>query len=118
VAAKPTLDRAGYWLMTVTALFATAGATNAGLYPAALVIFTSVTAAHLRIRAETGARLPILILAVVAAGMVFVTFVFTTLIHEPAPIAALLGIFLLSVALDLGWKHFHDTRTKDVRLAH
>jgi L-asparagine transporter-like permease len=24
----------GYWLMTVTALFATAGATNAGLYPA------------------------------------------------------------------------------------
>ncbi|HEU4421647.1 MAG TPA: amino acid transporter, partial [Pilimelia sp.] len=25
---------AGYWLMSVTALFATAGATNAGLYPA------------------------------------------------------------------------------------
>jgi hypothetical protein len=35
VAAEPTLGRAGYWLMTVTALFATAGATNAGLYPAA-----------------------------------------------------------------------------------
>src|ERR1700746_818383 len=34
VAADPTLGRAGYWLMTVTALFATAGATNAGLYPA------------------------------------------------------------------------------------
>ena len=33
VAAEPTLGRAGYWLMTVTALFATAGATNAGLYP-------------------------------------------------------------------------------------
>ena len=29
------LGRAGYWLMSVTALFATAGATNAGLYPAA-----------------------------------------------------------------------------------
>ena len=29
------LGEAGYWLMTVTALFATAGATNAGLYPAA-----------------------------------------------------------------------------------
>ena len=28
------LGQAGYWLMTVTALFATAGATNAGLYPA------------------------------------------------------------------------------------
>jgi amino acid transporter len=34
VAAEPTLGRAGYWLMTVTALFATSGATNAGLYPA------------------------------------------------------------------------------------
>src|SRR5689334_690041 len=138
VAAEPTLGRAGYWLMTVTALFATAGATNAGLYPAqglserlaetgqfpplmarklggrvstgllvqaavclilalvfnldaiasigsavALVIFTFVTAAHLRIRSETGASLPILVLAIVAAGAVLLTFVFTTLIHEP-----------------------------------
>jgi hypothetical protein len=54
----------------------------------------------------------------VAAGVVFATFVFTTLIHEPASIAALLGILLLSVALDLGWKHFHDTRTKNVQIAH
>jgi hypothetical protein len=51
-------------------------------------------------------------------GVVFVTFVFTTLIHEPASIAALLGILLLSVALDLGWKDFHDTRTKNVQIAH
>jgi amino acid transporter len=35
VAAEPTLGRAGYWMMSVTALFATAGATNSGLYPAA-----------------------------------------------------------------------------------
>ena len=35
VAAQPVLGQAGYWLMTVTALFATSGATNAGLYPAA-----------------------------------------------------------------------------------
>jgi amino acid transporter len=34
VAAQPVLGRAGFWLMSVTALFATAGATNAGLYPA------------------------------------------------------------------------------------
>jgi amino acid transporter len=174
VAAEPTLGRAGYWLMTVTALFATAGATNAGLYPAvglserlaetgqfpslmarklggrasngllieaaaclvlavvfkldsiasigsavALVIFTMITAAHVRIRSETGASLLILILAIVAAGAVFVTFVFTTLIHEPASIVTLAGILVLSVALDYGWKHFHETRTKkDVELAH
>jgi amino acid transporter len=172
VAAEPTLGRAGYWLMTVTALFATAGATNAGLYPAqglserlaetgqfpllmakkfkgrasaglliqaaaclvmavvfkldsiasigsavALVIFTMITAAHVRIRAETGASLPILILAIVAAGAVFVTFVFTTLIHEPASIVTIAGILVLSVALDYGWKHFHDTRAKDVQFA-
>ena len=35
VAAEPVLGSAGYWLMSVTALFATAGATNSGLYPAA-----------------------------------------------------------------------------------
>jgi amino acid transporter len=35
VAAEPTLGKVGFWLMTVTALFSTAGATNAGLYPAA-----------------------------------------------------------------------------------
>jgi amino acid transporter len=34
VAAEPVLGKAGYWLMSVTALFATSGATNAGLYPA------------------------------------------------------------------------------------
>jgi amino acid transporter len=33
VAAEPVLGTAGYWLMTVTALFATAGATNSGLSP-------------------------------------------------------------------------------------
>jgi len=60
----------------------------------ALVIFTMITVAHLRIRAETGASLPVLVLAIVAAGAVFVTFVFTTLIHEPA---SMLGEFILAV---------------------
>ena len=35
VAAEPTLGSLGYGLMSITALFATAGATNSGLYPAA-----------------------------------------------------------------------------------
>lgn len=34
VAAEPALGKAGYWPMSITALFATAGATNDGLYPA------------------------------------------------------------------------------------
>jgi amino acid transporter len=169
VAAEPTLGRAGYWLMTVTALFATAGATNAGLYPAqglserlaetgqfpalmarklggrlsnglliqavvclilalafnldaiasigsavALLIFSFITIAHLRIRSETGAKLPILILAIVAAGAVLITFVFTTLIHEPASIVTLLAIIALSIGLDYGWKRSNPHRPLEV----
>ena len=82
----------------------------------ALVIFTMITAAHVRIRAETGARLPILILAIVAAGAVFVTFVFTTLIHEPASIATLLVILVLSIGLDYGWKRSRPSSPMPVRV--
>ncbi|HEX5301716.1 MAG TPA: hypothetical protein VFW50_32475 [Streptosporangiaceae bacterium] len=142
------LARPGYWLMTVTALFATAGATNAGLYPAqglserlaetgqfpplmarklggrasaGLVIAATVTlilAARLRIRAETGASLLILILAIVAAGAVLVTFVFTTLIHEPASIVTLLVILALSIGLDYGWKRSHPSHPVPVQVGH
>jgi amino acid transporter len=158
VAAQPVLGQAGYWLMSVTALFATTGATNAGLYPAAglsehmvsigqfppvmarryggripmgllltagialvlavgfdlssiasigsaiaLAIFMLVTAAHLRVRRETGARTSILVLALLTTGVALLTFVTTTLIHEPASMAALAGIAAVSVVLDLGW---------------
>jgi amino acid transporter len=159
VAAQPSLGEAGYWLMAVTALFATAGATNAGLYPAAglserlaetgqfpplmarrfggrvsagllfeaiaclllavlfdldaiasigsavaLLIFTLITAAHFRVRADTGASAVVLTIALASAGVVLLTFVFTTLIHETASMITLLAILGLSVALDVGWK--------------
>ena len=164
VAAQPVLGRAGYWLMTVTALFATSGATNAGLYPAAglceemasigqfppvlgrrlgdraptgllltaaaaiilaagfnldsiaslgsaiaLIVFSLISVGHLRVRAETGARVSLLLLAITTAAVVFVTFVFTTLIHEPATAVTMLGILLLGVILDAGWKRRRGT---------
>jgi len=170
VAAEPTLGRAGYWLMSVTALFATAGATNAGLYPAAglcdrlaetgqfppvmarrlggrlsaglliqalaciimavafnldaiasigsavaLLVFTFITAGHLRIRAETGANAGILWLAIITAGVVLLTFVFTTLIHEPASIVTLLGILVASVGIDYFWKRARDRAPNPAR---
>jgi amino acid transporter len=173
VAAEPALGKAGYWLMSVTALFATAGATNAGLYPAAglserlaetgqfpplmarkaggrasagllieaavclvlavvfkldaiasigsaiaLLIFTLITVAHLRIRTETGASTPVLVMAIAAAAVVLVTFVFTTLIHEPASIVTILGVLLLSIALDYGWKRARAGRAERVPAAH
>ena len=173
VAAKPTLGNVGYLLMSITALFATAGATNGGLYPAAglsdrlaetgqfpglmarrlggrvstgllveaaaclvlalffnldtiasigsavaLLIFTLITAAHFRVRAETGANVVILVAAIAAAGVVLLTFVFTTLIKEPASMVTLLAILVLSVALDFGWKRVRANRTKPVQLGH
>lgn len=165
VAAEPTLGRAGYWLMTVTALFATAGATNSGLYPAAglceqmastgqfppllgrrlgglvpvgllitaavaivlavgfdlssiasigsavaLVVFTLVTAGHLRVRKETGASVVLLVLAIVATVVVLLAFAFTTLVDEPATAVTMVAILGLSIALDLGWKRTRDAR--------
>jgi L-asparagine transporter-like permease len=145
--------------MTVTALFATTGATNAGLYPAgglceqmattgqfppalgrraggrapmgllvtatiaivlaagfdlssiasigsaiALVVFGMATVAHLRVYKQTGARPSVLVLAVATTAIVLLTFIFTTLVNEPATMLALLAILLVSVGLDVGWK--------------
>jgi chromate transport protein ChrA len=81
----------------------------------ALVIFTLITAAHLRIRRETGANVAMLVLAVLAAGAVLVTFVFTSLIHEPASIVTLLCVLVLSLVLDYGWKHSRPSRPAPVR---
>jgi amino acid transporter len=158
VAAQPVLGQAGYWLMSATALFATTGATNSGLYPAAglsehmvsigqfpplmarryggripmgllltagialalavgfdlsaiasigsaiaLAIFMLVTAAHLRVHRDTGARTSVLVLALLTTGVALLTFVTTTLIHEPASMATLAGIVAVSLCLDLGW---------------
>ena len=174
VAAEPALGQAGYWLMSVTALFATAGATNAGLYPApglserlaetgqfpplmarklggrasvgllieaaaclilavlfkldaiasigsavALLIFTLITAAHFRVRSETGAKVWILAAAIASAGIVLLTFIFTTLIHEPASIVTLLVVLALAVGLDVGWKRVRASRQpEEVASAH
>jgi len=174
VAAQPSLGQAGYWLMSVTGLFATAGATSAGLYPAAglserlaetgqfpplmarrwfrgrasagllieaaaclvlaivfnldaiasigsavaLMIFTLITAAHFRVRAETGANTAMLVLAITAAGVVLVTFIFNDLIHEPASLVTLILILVLSILLDLAWKQRHAGRARPTRLSH
>jgi hypothetical protein len=56
------------------------------------------------VRAQTGARLSILILALATTTITLLTFVFTTLINEPASIVTLLAILLVSLALDVGWE--------------
>ena len=76
----------------------------------ALLIFTFITAAHFRVRKETGANALILVVAIAAAAVVLITFVFTTLIHEPASIVTLLGVFALSIGLDYGWNRTRASR--------
>jgi amino acid transporter len=90
VAAEPVLGRAGYWLMSVTALFSTAGATNAGLYPAAGLCeqMASIGQFPPVLGRRFGGRAP--------AGLLVT--------------AALAVILLLSVALDVGWKRTRDGR--------
>ena len=165
VAAEPVLGRAGYWLMSVTALFATSGATNAGLYPAtglcdqmsavgqfppvmsrrvgsrvsvgllatavaamilaagfdlssiasigsavALLVFTLITASHLRVRHETGASAAILTIGALSTGTVLVTFAFTTLVDEPATLVLLVVIVGLSAIGDVLWKRSRGPR--------
>jgi amino acid transporter len=76
VAAEPALGKVGYWLMTVTALFATSGATNAGLYPAAGLCeqmaavgeFPPVLGRRLGGRLPTGLLVTAVIACVLAAG--------------------------------------------------
>ncbi len=76
VAAQPVLGQAGYWLMTVTALFATSGATNAGLYPAAGLCeqmaatgqFPSVLGRRVGGRAPSGLLITAAIAAILAVG--------------------------------------------------
>ena len=158
VAAEPILGTLGFWMMSITALFATAGATNAGLYPAtgladelasdqqfpplmaartgkipngllftalgsivlvllfdlsavasigsaiALVVFTLITAGHIRVRRDTGARLWLLLLGVLSSGVVLVAFALTTLVDEPGTAIAMVAFLVLSVVIDLLWK--------------
>jgi amino acid transporter len=76
VAAQPVLGDAGYWLMSVTALFATAGATNSGLYPAAGLCehmasagqFPPVLGRRVRNRAPAGIVLTAVVAMVLSVG--------------------------------------------------
>jgi len=70
----------------------------------ALMVFSLVTAGHLRVRHETGARAWLLVLAVASSMIVLITFVFTTLVHEPGTMIAIVVITALSIAIDYGWK--------------
>jgi amino acid transporter len=76
VAAEPVLGSAGYWLMTVTALFATAGATNSGLFPAAGLAQEMAAAGQFppTLGRRAGGRAPVGILVTAVAAIVLAVF--------------------------------------------
>ena len=158
-AARPTLGDAGFVMMAIAALLATASSVNATLYASAgltamlaeigqfpaffgrgsrlgahagllitaalvlvvsnlvdlsaiasvgsaisLAIFLLVAVAGYRRRADTGSRGPIVLGAIVVTAVVLVFFAVDTLRTAPETFAAIVGIGLLSVVLDLIWK--------------
>jgi amino acid transporter len=71
VAAEPTLGRVGFWLMSVTGLFATAGATNSGIYPAGgLSVQLASTGQFPPMMGRTMGRAPVGMLIMVAVTLV------------------------------------------------
>jgi amino acid transporter len=76
----------------------------------ALIVFTMITLAHLRLRSATGANVVVLAVAVLSTVGTFVVFVTTTLVHEPATAWALVVILALSIAVDLLWTRVRDGR--------
>ena len=60
-----------------------------------------ITAAHLRVRKETGAQAWILVLGILSTVTVLVTFALTTLVDEPATAATLVAILVISIVIDL-----------------
>jgi amino acid transporter len=97
VAAEPVLGRAGYWLMTVTALFATAGATNSGLYPAAGLCEEMATSGQFppALGRRVGGRAPtgILVTAVIA-GILAIGFDLTAIASIGSAVALVVFAFV------------------------
>ncbi|MRG59473.1 amino acid permease [Agromyces sp. CFH 90414] len=70
----------------------------------ALLVFSAVSVAHLRLFRVTGANAIVLVVGLVATLGTFVVFCTTTLLEEPATALALAGILVLAVIVDFSWK--------------
>ncbi len=155
-AARPTLGDAGFTIMAIVALLATAGATNATLYASSnltnmlaeqglfpewfgsrsrlgakgglvittalvllvanlvnlsaiasvgsavsLIVFVLVGAAGYRRRADTGSSTALVVLAIAVTAIVLGFFAVDIVKNDPATFAAIVGIAVVSVVLDM-----------------
>lgn len=70
----------------------------------ALLVFSAVSVAHLRVFRTTEANVVVLVVGLIATLGTLVVFCTTTLAAEPATAIALVVIVVLSVVVDFGWK--------------
>jgi amino acid transporter len=70
----------------------------------ALLVFSAVSLAHLRLFRKTGASVVVLVIGLIATLGTFVVFCTTTLVNEPATAIALVAIILIAIVVDFGWK--------------
>jgi hypothetical protein len=113
VAAQPVLGKAGYVLLSVTALFATAGATNGVLHPvagasrelAATRVFPPVLGGDIKGRANVG------LLLTVAVSLIMAVFFNLTTIASVGSAVALLIFGLITAG------HFRIYRDTGARLS-
>lgn len=78
----------------------------------ALLVFSMVTVAHLRLRGETGASAAVLVIALVATLGTFLVFCGTTLIEEPATAVALVVILVVATGCDVLWKRSRQAKAR------
>jgi len=109
VAAQPILGDLGFWLMLITALFATSGATNAGLYPAAGLTehLTSTGQWPTGMSGRVG-PVPTGLFVVAVAVIVMVLFFDLSAIASIGSAVALMIFLLVGIA---GWRRRKDTRS-------
>jgi amino acid transporter len=112
VAAEPVLGSAGYWLMSITALFATAGATNSGLFPAAGLGDQMAAAGQFPpvMARRIGGRAPMGILVTLAIALVLALF------FDLNSIASLGSAVALVVFTVVTWGHLRIRRETGARL--
>ena len=70
----------------------------------ALLVFSAVSIAHLRLFRGTGASAVVLVIGLIATLGTFVVFCTTTLVNEPATAFALVAIIVIAVVVDFWWK--------------
>ena len=76
-----------------------------------LLVYILIGVAAYRVRAEIGANLGVILVAVAATAVVLVFFAIDTLRNSPETFVAIVSITALAAVLDLGWKRARTDRT-------